>query len=112
MARMRHTMPSPKERLGLAAVEAMASALPALLSNKPALCDSEQHVNGIFHVALAVAEIAAALKLMAEQPDAQPRSLGASQATDVQRHYCLEVGPECYLIVWKDESRKLSPREF
>ncbi len=107
-----YLMPSSEEGFGVAAVEAMASGLPALLSNKPALCDFEQHVNGILYFSPTVDEIAAAMKLMAELPDEQRRSLGARQATDVQRHYGLAVGPECYLNVWKDEFSKLQSSEF
>ncbi len=106
---MRHIMPSSKEGLGLAAVEAMASGLPALLSNNPALCDFQQNVNGISYFTPEVEPIAAAMKKMAEMPDTDRRSLGAREASDVCQHYGLDVGPECYLKVWLEESRKLTP---
>ncbi len=104
-----YIMPSSEEGFGVAAVEAMASGLPALLSNKPALCDFQQNVNGISYFTPEVEPIAAAMTKMAEMPDTDRRSLGARQASDVCQHYGLDVGPECYLKVWMEESRKLTP---
>lgn len=103
-----YIMPSSEEGFGVAAVEAMASGLPALLSNKPALCDFQQNVNGISYFAPEVEPIAAAMTKMAEIPDIHRRSLGARQAAEVRQHYGLDVGPECYLKVWKEESGKLT----
>lgn len=103
-----YIMPSSEEGFGVAAVEAMASGLPALLSNKPALCDFQQNVNGISYFAPEVEQIASAMKVMAEMTEIQRRSLGFRQAADVRQHYGLDVGPECYLRVWIEESGKLS----
>lgn len=105
-----YVMPSSEEGFGVAAVEAMASGLPALLSNKPALCDFEQNVSGILYFNPEIGEIVAAMTKMAEMPDQRRRSLGACQATDVHRYYGLAVGPEYYLNVWKEESHRLTSR--
>lgn len=105
-----YIMPSSEEGFGVAAVEAMASGLPALLSDRAALCDFERNVNGIFYFKPEVGEIAAAMEKLARIPDSQRRALGARQAADVRQHYGLDMGPECYLRVWNEESSKLAAR--
>lgn len=101
-----YVMPSSEEGFGVAAVEAMACGLPALLSNKPALCDFKQNLPGISFVNPDVGEIAAAMERLARMTDIQRRALGATQAAGVLRHYGLDVGPVCYLNVWHEESAK------
>lgn len=102
-----YIMPSSEEGFGVAAVEAMASGLPALLSDRAALCDFEQNVKGIFYFKPEVGEIAAAMEKLARVPYSQRRALGEQQAADVSQHYGLDMGPECYLRVWNEEAAKL-----
>lgn len=96
-----YIMPSSEEGFGVAAVEAMAAGLPALLSNVEALCDFRETVEGIQYVQPNPDSIAAGMLRMAELPAEKRRMLGRKQAEDVQNKYGLEVGPVKYLEAYR-----------
>lgn len=96
-----YLMPSSEEGFGVAAVEAMASGLPAVLSDVEALCDFRENVQAICYIQPAVKEIAMAMENLARLPDAARRQMGQQQARDVGAHYGLQVGPVDYLRAWR-----------
>ena len=96
-----YLMPSSEEGFGVAAVEAMASGLPAVLSDVEALCDFRENVEGICYIQPEVKQIATAMENLARLPDAARRQMGQQQARDVAAHYGLQVGPVDYLRAWR-----------
>lgn len=95
-----YLMPSSEEGFGVAAVEAMAAGLPAILADVEALCDFRDNVTGIRYIEPEVAAIARAMEDMARLPEMQRRQMGLLQAEDVEAHYGLNVGPMEYLKAW------------
>jgi len=96
-----YLMPSSEEGFGVAAVEAMACGLPAVLSDVAALCDFRENISGIRYIQPEVHEIAEAMETFAKMPSPQRRELGLQQARDVETHYGLNVGPRAYLKAWQ-----------
>lgn len=96
-----YLMPSSEEGFGVAAVEAMACGLPAVLSDVQALCDFREHVGGIRYIRPEVTDIAEAMIEFCNTSDAERRRIGAIQASDVEACYGLGVGPLAYLAAWR-----------
>lgn len=97
-----YLMPSREEGFGVAAVEAMATGLPAILSNRAALWDFAQNVPGIRYIEPEPAEIALAITELAALTSAERQTHGNEQAKNVLLHYGLEAGPVDYMEVWND----------
>lgn len=97
-----YVMPSSEEGFGVAAVEAMASGLPAILSDVEALCDFRQNIMGIRYIDPDVDSIAEAMEELAKFPDASRRELGSKIARQVEEHYGLAVGPFAYMKAWNN----------
>lgn len=98
-----YLMPSSEEGFGVAAVEAMACGLPAVLADVEALCDFRGPVRGIRYLRAAEDDLARAMGEMVALPEQERRALGAMQAADVERHYGLGRGPLDYLKAWRGE---------
>lgn len=101
-----YLMPSSEEGFGVAAVEAMAAGLPAILSDVEALCDFGETVSDIRYVEPNPQSIAQAMMDYAHLPTESRIRIGQVQATEVRKHYGRDVGPAAYLKVW----RKLAPQ--
>jgi glycosyltransferase involved in cell wall biosynthesis len=97
-----YLMPSSEEGFGVAAVEAMASGLPAILSDVEALCDFRININGIRYIEPDVKSIAEAMEELARMPDMSRRELGSQVAQQVETHYGLKVGPFAYMKTWRE----------
>ena len=95
-----YLMPSSEEGFGVAAVEAMASGLPAILSDVEALCDFRENLDGIRYIDPTPGAIAEAMTSFCTMPLTRLHQLGRSLAKDVERHYGLGVGPVAYLKAW------------
>ncbi|MDE0836996.1 MAG: glycosyltransferase [Akkermansiaceae bacterium] len=96
-----YLMPSSEEGFGVAAVEAMASGLPAILSDVEALCDFRETVEGIHFIDPTPESIATAMVKFVMMPGDQRIHLGTTQANTVKTHYGLASGPETYLQIWR-----------
>jgi glycosyltransferase involved in cell wall biosynthesis len=96
-----YLMPSSEEGFGVAAVEAMACGLPAILSDVPALCDFKERVEGIRYIRPEVEDITEAMIECVKTPDAERRQIGKLQARNVEACYGLGVGPLTYLEAWR-----------
>ncbi len=98
-----YLMPSSEEGFGVAAVEAMASGLPAILSNVEALCDFGTNICEICYVEPTPTSIADAMIRFCDLSTKERRNIGNLQATDVRKHYGTSAGPMDYLRVWQQE---------
>lgn len=95
-----YLMPSSEEGFGVAAVEAMACGLPAILSDVEALCDFRENISGIRYIHPTAHDIAFAMDEYCAMPPRTRRRLGLEQAASVEQHYGLRVGPVAYLQAW------------
>ena len=95
-----YLMPSSEEGFGVAAIEAMAAGLPAVLADVEALCDFRTNINGIRYVDPDPDAIAEAMREFCTTPADSLQRLGRRLARDVPRHYGLSVGPIAYLRAW------------
>lgn len=101
-----YLMPSSEEGFGVAAAEAMACGLPAILSDVEALCDFRQNLDGIRYIEPTPDAIAEAMKEFCVMPVEIRRDLGLSLAAAVQKYYGLAVGPVAYLKAWGIEENR------
>jgi glycosyltransferase involved in cell wall biosynthesis len=95
-----YLMPSSEEGFGVAAVEAMASGLPAILSDVEALSDFRENLDGICYIDPTPSAIAEAMTSFCTMPTESLQQLGRTLARDVEKHYGLAVGPVAYLKAW------------
>lgn len=95
-----YMMPSSEEGFGVAAVEAMACGLPAILSDVEALCDFKEHIPGIEYINPNPQEIANAMVRLSQLSSSDRRYLGAVIADATQKHYGLERGAPDYLRLY------------
>jgi glycosyltransferase involved in cell wall biosynthesis len=101
-----YLMPSSEEGFGVAAVEAMASGLPAILSDVEALCDFRENLDGIRYIDPTPGDIAEAMTDFCTMPVESLHQLGRNLAVDVEKHYGLQVGPLGYLKAWGIEENR------
>jgi glycosyltransferase involved in cell wall biosynthesis len=94
-------MPSTIEGFGVAAIEAMASGVPTILSDQPALCDLKGRVPGMW-VPLDVNALADAMRAMAERPEEERLEEGRRASHVVRGLFGAQRGAEGYLAAWKD----------
>lgn len=89
-----YVMPSTIEGFGVAAAEAMAVGVPAILSDRPALSDFKLATNQIDYIECSVDDLTSAL-LRLESMDFQQRwNRGQCLAEAMPLNYGLGVGPE------------------
>jgi glycosyltransferase involved in cell wall biosynthesis len=96
-----YMMPSSEEGFGVAAVEAMACGLPAILSDVEALCDFKEDITGIDYINPTPQEIADAMIKLAHLSIAERRNLGAKIAAATQKHYGLDSGAAGYMQLYQ-----------
>lgn len=96
-----YLMPSTIEGFGVAAAEAMACGVPAILSDRPALWDLKGLTPGVW-VPLDVDRLAEAMRgLAASSPD-ERRSTGAEASRAVHERFGAETGAHGYLQAYRD----------
>lgn len=96
-----YMMPSSEEGFGVAAVEAMATGLPAILSDVEALCDFKEHIPGIEYINPTPQEIADAMIKLAQLPASERRRIGTTIAAATKEHYGLESGAVGYMQLYQ-----------
>lgn len=96
-----YIMPSSEEGFGVAAVEAMASGLPAILSDVEALCDFKENIPGIEYINPTPQEIADAMIKLAKLSTSDRRQLGIGIADATQENYGLGSGAMGYMELYQ-----------
>lgn len=96
-----YVMPSSEEGFGVAAVEAMACALPAILSDVEALCDFRGVIPGISYIKPNPEEIAAAMSRLSKLTESNRRQIGHSNSLEVKKHFGTGVGAVSYLQLYQ-----------
>lgn len=97
-----HLMPSLREGMGLAAVEAMATGLPQVLADVPGLADFRGMAPGIVHAPPTVDGLAAALTALAALDVDDRRRLGAPIAEIARDRFSTAVGAARYIKLYAD----------
>lgn len=101
-----YIMPSSEEGFGVAAAEAMATGLPAILGEVEALTDFREKVPGILFVDPVADAIAEAMSRMAKMTDEERRRLGEMQANATRASYRLDTGPVAYLELFHELAKR------
>jgi len=96
-----YVMPSLEEGFGVAAVEAMATGLPAILSDRPSLTDFAAFTPDIVYTTLDAAELARHITGMARRGDAERRRTGARLAEVMWREFSSQAGAARYISVYE-----------
>jgi glycosyltransferase involved in cell wall biosynthesis len=93
-------MPSREEGFGIAAVEAMATGLPAILSNRPALTDFARYINGIIYVAPRTEQLAQQMIFAYSRYRSERQETGAQLAAEVRCQFGAQKGALRYLAIY------------
>jgi glycosyltransferase involved in cell wall biosynthesis len=96
-----YLMPSSEEGFGVAAVEAMACALPAILSDVEALCDFRGIIPCIDYIKPSPKEISDAMSRFANLTEYTRRQIGKNNSTAAKNNFGLEVGAAGYLDLYQ-----------
>jgi glycosyltransferase involved in cell wall biosynthesis len=91
-----YLMPSLYEGFGCAAIEAMATGLPSILSRVQGLQDFQYVCTGIYWIQPTPESIAAALLAMFNLPPATRSKIGIQLSSAAHRHFGLEHGAQMY----------------
>jgi glycosyltransferase involved in cell wall biosynthesis len=94
-------MPSTIEGFGIAAVEAMAAGVPALLSDVRALWDFRGVLPGIIWVAPDAERIAEGIEQLRALPSGERRRMGALASQAAQARFGVERGAAGYLALYR-----------
>jgi len=86
-------MPSTEEGFGVAAIEAMASGLPCILSDVVALSDFKKKIKGISYVNLNIKSIMKAMLKYNKLSKSERFKIGEKLSKQSKKHYGLSVGP-------------------
>lgn len=97
-----HLMPSLREGMGLAAVEAMATGLPQVLADVPGLADFKGMAPGIIHAPPTVDGLAGALAAMAAMGTPERQRLGAEIAEAARSRFSAAVGAARYAKFYEE----------
>jgi glycosyltransferase involved in cell wall biosynthesis len=103
-----YIMPSREEGFGIAAVEAMATGLPAILSRRPALTDFARYMDGIIYAEPNVEELALQMMLVYFRPQKERWRIGAQLAAAVRANFAVENGAGAYLSIYNTLLRRRS----
>jgi glycosyltransferase involved in cell wall biosynthesis len=95
-----YVMPSREEGFGVAAVEAMATGLPAILSRRPALTDFARYMNGIIYIEPCVDELVQQMILAFHRSPTERHETGAQLAAAVRANFGAKRGALRYLSVY------------
>lgn len=95
-----HLMPSWREGLGMAAVEAMAAGLPQILADVPGLADFRGLAPGVVHTSPTVDDVARAIAAMAATTGAARRGWGAEIAAATRRTFSTAAGAARYVGIY------------
>lgn len=103
-------MPSLYEGFGIAAIEALATGLPAVFSDVPGLCDFREMFPGLFYAGTDAASLALALATALSLTPAELKSRAAGYPEVAQAHYGIEQGVTGYLNIYRQHGRTAGSR--
>lgn len=98
-----YVMPSLYEGCPISAIEAMATGLPAILSDVPGLRDFREAGEGIYWVNPAAESIRKALLQSLEMPPTLRREKGLTLSTYAHERFAIEKGAEAYGQLYKGQ---------
>jgi glycosyltransferase involved in cell wall biosynthesis len=96
-----YAMPSRVEGLGLAALEAISTGLPAVLSNVGGLSDLRDHFRGLVYVDPTPESVAEGLRAIQRQPRAEQRSNAVFNQQAASTVFSIETGVNAYANVYR-----------
>lgn len=96
-----YVMPSRVEGLGLAALEAIATGLPAVLSDVGGLSDFRDHFRGIIYVQPTPESIASGLRAVQCLSAEERRSNAAHDERSARETFSVEAGTAAYARVYR-----------
>jgi glycosyltransferase involved in cell wall biosynthesis len=93
-------MPSLYEGFGIAAVEAMGTGLPAILSNVTGLCDFRDAGEGVWWVEPTPESVAKGILQVLEIPASKRRQMGSKMSSYAHKHFGVENGAAAYAEIY------------
>jgi glycosyltransferase involved in cell wall biosynthesis len=100
-------MPSLKEGMSIAALEALACGLPAVLTDVPGLKDFRLHFDGLIYCEPHADSLAAGIRKLSSIPMVERRRAGSANADAARREYSLEAGAKAYIALYRGESARI-----
>lgn len=94
-------MPSHYEGFGVAAVEALATGLPAVFADVPGLCDFKTRFADIAYCEPTMESIATALQRLMDLPGAKRARIARSQSESARKYYGTERGVLEYVRLYR-----------
>ena len=98
-------MPSLSEGFGVAVVEAMAAALPSILTDVPGLKDFRKITDGAIYASPNATSISKAIINILSMPASERLLLGKSAARDMQRNYSIDIGLGRYVEIYRGNAK-------
>jgi glycosyltransferase involved in cell wall biosynthesis len=96
-----YVMPSTFEGFGIAAIEAIATEIPALLSRVPGLNDFADLFKGIYYAEPDAASLQAALKTIINTPKAQLQQATANNSATAEQLFGIRRGISAYITLYR-----------
>jgi glycosyltransferase involved in cell wall biosynthesis len=96
-----YVMPSRVEGLGLAALEAIATGLPAVLSDVGGLSDLRAHFRGLVYVQPTPDSILAGLRAVQTLPTEERRADGHANGRRASEIFSIEAGTRAYVQLYR-----------
>jgi glycosyltransferase involved in cell wall biosynthesis len=100
-----YVMPSLTEGLPLAALEAVASGLPAVLSDVGGLSNFREHFRGLVFVQPTADSIAAGLRVLRGQPEEERSSNGRYNERVAREAFSIDAGVRAYTRLYCRSAR-------
>jgi len=97
-------MPSLCEGFGIAAVEAMASALPAILTDVPGLRDFRKITDNVIYTAPNPDSISKAIISILSIPILDRVRIGGKVAENMQQNYSIDIGLSRYIDIYRNNA--------
>lgn len=101
-----YIMPSSIEGFGVAAVEAMGSGLPAILSNRPALYDFKDDSKEIVFTEPNANDIATAMKFFLKMDKHEIKKKGLLTSQSIMKKYGIENGAQKLVNLYLSNTKK------
>ena len=105
-----YIMPTSIEGFGVAAAEAMAVGVPAILSNRPALKDFANAAEGIVWVKCEPASIATAIKTLYAESHEELWSRGQALAAKMPGYCGLDLGPKLFCELYRKTEGRITKK--